>query len=844
MTGSSFRELPIEAALPALLAALQDHRNVVLQAPPGAGKSTRVPLALLESGRFAKKILMLEPRRLAARSVAMRMAASLQEPVGRTVGYRTRLDTKVSAGTRIEVVTEGILTRMLQHDAALEDVSLVIFDEFHERSLHADVGLALCFDSQSNLREDLKLLVMSATLDSAAVAALLNAVVVNSAGQSFPVTTFYRNPHTAGRKLWNDVDMAADVAQTVLRSLASDDGDMLVFLPGQGEIRRVQALLTDASLPPRTAVLPLYGELRADEQDRAIAPSIAGRRKIVLATNIAETSLTIEGVRIVIDSGWERRARFDPVSGMSALTTLRISRASAEQRRGRAGRTQPGVCYRLWRESEQEQLAAFTPAEILEADLAPLALELAHWGAHDPSALHWLDPPPTATYAQARDLLRALGALDAAGAITSHGRGMAALSAHPRLAHLLLRAEGLQLGTLGAELAALLGERDLVRTRGPQRDADMRSRLEALHGAFAAEVDAAARQRVQRSATLFLQQLRGDARERAAAVDDDAIGRLLACAYPDRIAQSRGEGGRYLLANGRGASVSGAQTFSGDEYLVIAQLDAGEREARIQLAAPISRRALEEEFAEAIATHTRIEWDAREAAVVARSEVRLGALLLESKRIERPDPAAVLEASLQGIRELGLDALPWDDAAQNLRRRMRFAARHDRHAPQPWPDVDDATLLATLEHWLAPWLDGITRRSQWPQLNLHQTLLALLDWNQQQRLDEIAPTHLRVPSGSNIAIDYSTAVPTLAVRLQEVFGMTATPRVGGGTVPVLMELLSPARRPVQVTQDLASFWARGYHDVKKDLKGRYPKHYWPDDPLQAQATARAKPRGT
>lgn len=838
--------LPIEAALPELLHTLQHHRGAVLQAPPGAGKSTGVPPALLAMPGLAGKILMLEPRRIAARSVATRMASTLGEPVGRTIGYRTRLDTQVGAATRVEVVTEGILTRMLQRDVALEGVAVVIFDEFHERSLQADLGLALCLDTQRNLREDLKLLVMSATLDGAAVSSLLeDAPIVTSAGQSFPVETVYRNMHTGGRKLWNDGDLALDVAQAVLRSLQSDEGDLLVFLPGQGEIRRVQALLAEASLPGHTRVLPLYGELRAEEQDRAIAPSISGTRKVVLATNIAETSLTIEGVRIVVDSGWERRARFDPASGMSALEMLRISRASADQRRGRAGRTQPGLCYRLWKESEQEHMAAHTPAEILEADLAPLALELASWGSHDPVALRWLDAPPAATYAQARDLLRSLGALDRNGAITAHGRGMAMLGTHPRLAHLLLRARQLQLSPLGAELAALLGERDVLRTRGPQRDVDVRTRIEALHEAASAEVDQAARQRVQRSAALFLRQMgsSADVAHTGPAGDDD-VGRLLACAYPDRIAQARGEGGRYLLSNGRGAVLHGPQTLSRAPYLVIAQLDAGEREGRIQLAAPISLQALEAEFAGEVQERTRIEWHAREAAVVAQRERTLGALLLAAQRLERPDPAAVLGALLQGIRELGLEALPWSEAAMNLRLRLQFAERHDRHAPQPWPQMDDAHLLATLEDWLAPWLQDITRRAQFAQLDLHQALLALLDWNQQQRLNDIAPTHLGVPSGSNIPIDYSGPTPTLSVRLQEVFGMTVTPRVGGGQVPVLMELLSPARRPVQVTQDLASFWARGYHDVKKDLKGRYPKHHWPDDPLQAQATARAKPRGT
>lgn len=844
---TSINSLPIFAALPELLTALQRSANVVLQAPPGAGKSSGVPLALLDAPAIRGNILMLEPRRIAARSVALRMASTLGEAVGHTVGYRTRLDTKVSKHTRIEVVTEGILTRMLQHDAALEDIGIVIFDEFHERSLQADLGLALCLDVQATLRDDLKLLVMSATLDGVAVAKLFgHAPIVTSAGQSFPVTTHYRHATTINRKLWQDNDIARDVANTVVRALSEDSGDMLVFLPGQGEIRRTQTLLSETQLPAHTELLPLYGELSPAEQDRAIQPSIAGKRKVVLATNIAETSLTIDGVAIVIDSGLERRARFNPVTGMNSLELLRISRASADQRRGRAGRTQAGVCYRLWLESEHELFAAQTPAEILESDLLPLALELAAWGTHQPTSLRWLDAPPAANFAQARELLTLLGALDASDKITPHGRAMAQLATHPRLAHMLLKARELKLGALGVELAALLGERDLLRSRSRDRDVDMRSRVEALHGASITghDVDYGGKQRVQRSVEQLARQLQLTV-TRSDAAQLYETGRLLAFAYPDRIAQKRSDSDRYLLSNGRGATLTTPQTLSRADYLVVAQLDASDRDARIQLAAPIDLSELETDFAELIEQRERIEWNSREAIVTTIQERRLSALVLQSRRLEKPDAARVLDAMLQGIRELGLAALPWSDAASQLRTRMQFAHQHDRRANANWPNVDDEHLLTTLHEWLAPWLTGISRRTQLQQLDMHQALLALLDWNQQQRLNDIAPTHLRVPSGSMIAIDYSGKTPTLSVRLQEVFGMNATPRVGGGgSVPVLMELLSPARRPVQVTQDLASFWARGYHDVKKDLKGRYPKHYWPDDPLQAEATARAKPRGT
>lgn len=851
MTAAVLPPLPITEALPALLAAVRQHPSVVLQAPPGAGKSTGVPLALLDAGVVKSKIIMLEPRRLAARTVATRMAATLNEPVGKTVGYRTRLDTKVSAQTRIEVVTEGILTRMLQADAEMRDVSLVIFDEFHERSLQADLGLALCLEVQTTLRDDLKLLVMSATLDSAAVATLLgDAPIITSKGQAFPVNTIYRSASPTPQKIWQNEDVAHKVTQVILRALNEEDGDMLVFLPGQGEIRRVQTLLQNAHLESHIQVLPLYGELTAAEQDRAIQPSVIGRRKIVLSTNIAETSLTIEGVRIVVDSGLERRARFNPATGMNRLDTLRISRASADQRQGRAGRTQSGVCYRLWQESEQSLLNAHTPAEIVESDLAPLALELAAWGTQDTSQLRCLDVPPAAHFAQARELLRLLGAFDQYGKLTSHGRAMSQLPTHPRLAHLLLKAHEYQLGSLGADIAALLSERDILRNaQGHHKDLDLRTRIEALHGAMIPyyEVDHAVRQRVQRTREQLLRQLGPSA--------DDSLhhlahcGKLLALAYPDRIAQKRGDANsnatnRYLLSNGRGALLTQAQTLSSSGYLAVAQLDAGEREATIQLAAPIELDELLGIFSDEITNEPRIEWDSREGGVVAQQERKLGSLLLSVTKLERANPALVLTALLQGIRELGLSALPWTDAARALRTRIGFAHQHDVRAQTPWPDVSDHVLITTLEQWLAPWLDGITRRSQLNQLDMHAILLSLLDWNQQQRLDEIAPTHLQVPSGSRIALDYTNTMPTLSVRLQEVFGLQATPRVGGGSVPVVMELLSPARRPVQVTQDLASFWARGYHDVKKDLKGRYPKHYWPDDPLEAEATARAKPRGT
>lgn len=839
--------LPIEAALPDLRRALIDHHNVVLQAPPGAGKSTGVPLALLpESWRGDARIVMLEPRRLAARAVATRMAQTLGEPVGRTVGFRTRLETKVGKDTRIEVVTEGILTRWLQRDPTLEGVALVIFDEFHERSLHADLGLALCLDAQETVREDLRLLVMSATLDGAAVAKLLGeAPIVTAEGRAFPVATHYRERLDVRSTRPQYEDMAQIVARTIARAIDDEPGDVLAFLPGQGEIRRAQRFLEETSLPPGVKVLPLFGELSPQEQDAAIQPSRNGERKIVLATNIAETSLTIEGVRIVVDSGQERRSRFDPATGMSRLELGSISRASADQRRGRAGRIQAGVCYRLWSEVEHAALPAQTAPEIVGADLAPLALELANWGIADPASLRWLDPPPSATFSQARDLLRSLDAIASDGRVTQHGRALARMSTHPRLAHMIVRGTELGLQTTSLQIAAVLGERDLLRTHGQDRNVDLRFRVEALRGERSlpagVSIDQGARQRALRSIDLLARQLE-QSRNETAKLGDFDVGRLLALAYPDRIAQSRGAGGRYLLSSGRGAQLPPAQSLSQAAFLVVADLDAGDREAQIRLAAPITREQLEADFAAHIEHRERFEWDSREQSVIAQDERWLGALKLYERRIDRPDPSRMLEGMLAGVRELGLAALPWTKPARALQTRLIFAKRFDERAPAPWPDVSDTALMEHLDDWLAPWLTDMSRRDHLARLDLHGILMSLLDWNAQQRLETFAPTHLLVPSGSRIPIDYADESPTVAVRLQEVFGMHETPTVAEGRVPLTLQLLSPAHRPVQVTRDLVSFWARGYLDVKKELKGRYPKHYWPDDPLTAQATARAKPR--
>ncbi len=775
-------DLPIRAALPELCEALATGRQAVLEAPPGAGKSTVVPLALLEAPwRGDGRILMLEPRRIAARSVATRMAGTLGEPCGERVGYRTRLESRIGGKTRIEVVTEGILTRLLQRDPALEGVACVVFDEFHERNLQADLGLALALECQRHLRPELRLLVMSATLDGEALARLLGAAaIVRAPGRMFEVTTHYvPAPDTPGGAAAGGPTLAARVAARIAAALAAHEGDLLAFLPGAGEIRRVVDALA-ARLPADTHVLlPLYGDLPAEAQDAVLRPDPRGRRKVIVATNLAETSLTIDGVRIVVDAGLERRNRFDPATGMSRLEAVRISRASAEQRRGRAGRTAPGVCYRLWSESAHAALLPQTPPEVLEADLAPLALELACWGADDPAGLSWLDPPPAAALAQARSLLARLEALDAAGRVTPTGRDMARLGLHPRLAHLVLRAADLGHATLGAELAALLSERDPLRAAGGPPDPDLHHRLEVLHGRPPPPghvADRGALERIRRVAGQVARQL--DRRRRAPAAATvaapspaEAVGLLLAFAYPDRIARSRGEdAGRYLLAGGRGAALPGPSALARSELLVVAVLDAGEREARIQLAAPLDPALVETHLGALLEDHRRVAWDARSEAVIARRERRLGGLVIA----EAPLREAAVEtgaAMIEGIRQLGLRCLPWTRELGQWRERVAFVRATDPRGATGWPDLSDEVLLATLEQWLAPWLAGVTRREQLARIDLGAALRALLDWNAQRRLDALAPSHLEVPSGSRLPIDYSGGTPTLAVRLQEVFGL-------------------------------------------------------------------------
>src|SRR5690554_1380156 len=821
--------LPIEAILPELKQTLNEATTALLQAPPGAGKTTRVPLALLDAPwRDNRKILMLEPRRLAARSAARYMAKQLGEAPGQTVGYRTRLDTKVSGSTKIEVVTEGILTRLIQNDPMLEDYAAVLFDEFHERSLQADLGLALVRESQQALREDLRLLVMSATLDTAPIARVLGDVpVITSEGRAFPVEVLYR-PLPRNSRV---VDQVVAVVQEALRDQA---GSLLVFLPGAGEIRRVAQQLA-GQLPANVVLAPLYGNLKAEEQDRAISPAPEGSRKIVLATAIAETSLTIEGVRVVIDSGQQRRAVFDPNSGMTRLVTTRVSKASAEQRKGRAGRIEPGVCYRLWSAEEQATLAEFTPPEIQEADLVALVLELAQWGARDPAQVAWIDPPPTAHWNQARELLQLLGMLDSAGAITEHGKAARDLGIHPRLANMVLHGRRLGFGAAAAELAALLDERDLL---GANAGADLHDRLRVLHGEYQpARLDTARLSSIRQVAKRLMQ--KSDVPAQLASATE--TGRLLALAYPDRIAQRRADqSARYQLSNGKGATLRADDSLLRHAWLVAADLDGKTREATIYLAAPVDIADIEHDLAHLISTSEEALWDDKRGTIVARRVRKLGELVLEGKELAKPDPALIQQGLLNAVRNKGIASLPWTDTAIQWCARVKLLAKV---FPDDWPDVSETALLDTLDAWLLPFLTGMQRWSDLKKLNLTDALNSLLTYAQQQQLNTLAPTTLTIPTGQNVRLDYNAENgPVLAAKLQALFDWLDTPKVVDGKVPVLIHLLSPAQRPLAVTADLGNFWRNVYPQVRKDVRGRYPKHPWPEDPLTAQAQQGAKKR--
>ncbi|HCE7213785.1 TPA: ATP-dependent helicase HrpB [Pseudomonas aeruginosa] len=835
--------LPIDLVLPDLREALAGRNEVILEAPPGAGKTTRVPLALLNEPWLGdQKILMLEPRRLAARAAAERLASELGEKVGETVGYRIRLESKVGPRTQIEVVTEGILARRLQEDPTLDGVGVVIFDEYHLRTLEADLALALCLNGRDLLRDEsqpLKILLMSATLEGDRLSKLLDdAPIVCSEGRMFPVTTNWGRPYRPGD------NVEPRVVQICQQALAEQSGSLLVFLPGQAEICRVHDQLKE-QLEGRSDVLlcPLYGELDLSAQRAAIEPAPAGTRKVVLATNIAETSLTIDGVRVVVDAGLARAPRFDPVSGMTRLDTQRVSRAAAAQRAGRAGRLEPGVCYRLWSEAQHDQLAAFDAAEILQADLSGLALQLARWGV-EPAELAWLDAPPAAAFAQARDLLLRLGALDERGAITSHGQAMAELPTHPRIAHLLLRGQALGLGNLACDVAALLGEKDILRGAG----ADLLDRITVMNNEPGSRAGRGGVQRARKLSRQFRSYLRGPASEQVADPDHPRwLGALLAFAYPDRVALKRRDGGgNYRLANGRAAQFGEPDALMKEAWLVIADLGSrqGQREERIYLAAALDPSLFDTVLAEQVTQQDELEWDEREGALKAERQKRVGELVLSRAALPCLDEDARSKALIGLVRRKGLELLPWTPELRQWQARVALLRRLDleQKGYSEWPDLSDVALLATLEDWLLPYLGKVNRLSHFATLDLPGILLGLLPWPLPQRLDEMAPKTLQVPSGSRIALDYSEHPPVLAVRLQELFGLAETPRIAGGYQGVLLHLLSPARRPVQVTQDLASFWANTYIDVKRDLKGRYPKHWWPDDPMQAEPTARAKPR--
>jgi ATP-dependent helicase HrpB len=845
--------LPIDAVLPELTGALRAHNAAVVVAPPGAGKTTRVPLVLADEAWAAgKKILVLAPRRLAARAAAARMAATLGEAVGATVGYRVRFAAKVSRATRIEVVTEGVFARLVLDDPALTGVAAVVFDEFHERSLDADLGLALARDVQLGLREDFKLLVMSATLDGARVGRLLdNAPVIESAGRAFPVETRY-----LGREAQQPLER--QVTDAVLRALRADSGSLLVFLPGAAEIRRTEAFVRERITDSEIDVVALYGALDADIQDRAIAPAPPGRRKVVLATSIAETSLTIEGVRVVIDSGLARVPRYEPDVGLTRLETVRVSRASADQRRGRAGRTEPGVCYRLW---DEPQTAALEPAnqpEILAADLSGFMLDLAFWGVADPAALVFLDQPPAPALSEARSLLRALGAVDHDGRITDEGRRLRRLPLPPRLARMVVDAADLGEAELAAEVAVVLTERGLG-----GNDVDLAHRVDALHrerSQRARDALVVAKRWTRIAEDTHSPRREGDQREvsRGRGGGKLSVGSLLALAYPERIAKNRGSGGAFLLANGRGASVDPTSALARAPFIAVAEVTGTAGQGRIVLAAALDANEIEARFSDRIESREEIVFDAASGSLRARRLRRLGAIVLA----EQPMPVAPSEETARvladAVARLGVDRLPWTKSLQQWRDRVGFLRRVDLAATRErqvagstsanddgneWPDLSDAALAASAANWLVPALAGKTALSSLQSDALADALHGLLPWRLSRRLDAEAPTHFSAPSGSVVAIDYAAEEgPKLAIRVQELFGLDRHPTIAAGRVAVVVELLSPAQRPVQVTRDLPGFWRGSYGAVKAEMKGRYPRHPWPDDPLAAAPTRRAKPR--
>ncbi|NIX76022.1 ATP-dependent helicase HrpB [Microvirga terricola] len=814
--------LPIDAVLADLTESLRARPNAVLVAPPGAGKTTRVPLVLLDEPWVqGKKLILLEPRRLAARAAADRMARTLGEAVGETVGLRVRLGSKISCKTRIEVVTEGVFARMILDDPSLEGVAAVLFDEFHERSLDADLGLALALDAQGGLREDLRLLVMSATLDGARVAGLLGgSPVIESEGRAYPVETLY-----LGRDPNRRID--EQVADAVTRALRAETGSVLVFLPGQGEIRRVETLLRERVTDPAIDIAPLYGALERGEQDLAVSPAKPGRRKVVLATSIAETSLTIEGVRVVIDSGLARVPVFEPDIGLTRLETVRVSRAAADQRRGRAGRTEPGVCYRLWEEAATGALEAFARPEVLSADLAPLLLDCAAWGVTDPASLAFLDKPPKPAVKEARALLQQLQALDDEGRITETGRRLRDLPLPPRLGRMVLIAGESGQARDAADLAAVLVERglggDVV---------DLSERVERFR-----------RDRSKRAEDMR-RMAEGWAKAAASSANGEkhSSGALLTLAYPDRLAKARGKPGEYLMANGRGAALEPHDRLAKEPYLAIAEISGGAASARVLAAAPIAPDEIEAFLGDKIEQRQEVTFDRQARALRARAVRRYGAIALNERPLRVPETEEAARALATGLVSLGIDGLPFSKALAQWRERVMFLRKAEG---EEWPDLSDEALVATAEEWFAPHLVGKAGINDIGADLLSEALRSLLPWNLQRRLDAEAPTHFEVPTGSEIPVDYgSEEGPVLAVRVQELFGLDKHPTIAAGRVPLVLHLLSPAHRPIQITRDLPGFWRGSWAAVRADMRGQYPKHPWPEDPLTAPPTRRAKPRGT
>jgi len=871
--------LPVSRIIPELCQALASHKRAVLQAPPGAGKTTFVPLVLLDQlWLHRKKIIMLEPRRLAAKACAAYMASMLGEKPGQTIGYQIRMERRISKDTRIEVITEGILTRRIQSDPSLEKAGLVIFDEFHERHIHSDLGLALCLEAGEVFNEDLRILVMSATMDLSSISALLgNVPIITSQGKTHPVSTYYMPPKSVSSARGNPFyrqsrdnpyqRIRSACLAAIEKALARESGDILVFLPGVAQIRDLAKVLTENLCSCESgkifSVLPLYGNLTRAQQAAAIAPSLPGKRKIVLATSIAETSLTIEGVRVVVDTGLMRVPRFSSSTGMSRLETIPVSRASADQRRGRAGRTAPGVCYRIWSEHFNKGLMEFNRPEILSADLTGVVLELAQWGVSDPKVLKWLDPPPRIGFEQARDLLEQLNALDGHGRITDHGKKILKAGIHPRLSHMILRADGIGQGLLACRLAALLGERDILFSQGNDYDPDIRLRLEVLagmggtlykssNGISYKKPDRKSGKNLTCNENLARTILKNAARFKkdltihSSGMDMDQAGRVLSFSWPERVAKKRNNKDlSFLMASGSGAFFRSANSLAFLPYIVAVHLDGVQRNAGIYLAAPYEEKYLEKDFKDRIKIQEKVTWDSKTGSVRAFSYTHYRKLVIRETPVPDPDPEAVRACLIHGIQESGLSILPWTRKLRQLQQRAVFLKNQGHFTDLP--DLSDNALKETLFFWLGPFLENIQSEARLKQVDLSSALTSLLTWEQQQTIQNQAPTHIIVPSGSRIPLQYMDEKgllesPVLAVRLQEMFGLTQGPAIAGNRIPITLHLLSPAGRPVQITRDLESFWNNTYQTVKKDLMGRYPKHYWPGDPFLAKPTNRVKPR--